>query len=132
MKVVFDTNVFVSGIHWGGASKQAIRQWFIGRFLLISSPPIIQELAKTLMSFKIPLENEEIEWWVSLILAKAIIVVPTENIHIVMDDPDDNKFFEAAIAGDADYIVSQDKHLLRIGEYKQVKVLTPEDFLKIL
>jgi len=66
-----------------------------------------------------------------LILEKSVIVVPTEKIDVV-SDPDDNKFVEAALEGMAQYIVSQDKHLLVLKEYHGVKVLNPDEFLKLL
>ena len=47
------------------------------------------------------------------------------------DDPNDNLFVETAVAGNADYIVSQDKHLLKLKEFKKIKIITPEEFKKI-
>ncbi len=62
MRVVLDTNVFVSGIHWTGASEKVLRVWMNKDLELVSSLPIIEELVRTLMSFKVPLEPEEISW----------------------------------------------------------------------
>jgi len=56
VKAVLDTNVFISGIHWSGVSEKILRAWFLGKFELVSSIPIIEELKKTLISFKIPLD----------------------------------------------------------------------------
>jgi len=98
MRVVLDTNVFVSGIHWMGSSEKVLRAWINKEFELISSLPIIEELVRILMNFKVPLEPEDISWWESLMLEKSVIVVPTERINIV-SDPDDNKFVEAALEG---------------------------------
>ena len=131
MRVVLDTNVFISGIHWTGASEKVLRAWMNEKFELVSSLPIIDELVMILMSFKIPLEPEDISWWESLILEKYVIVIPTEKINVV-SDPDDNKFVEAAMEGKADYIVSQDKHLLILKGYCGIKVLHPDEFLKSL
>ena len=64
-----------------------------------------------------------------MIIENAIIVYPKIKINLVKDDPDDNKFIEAAITGNAEYIISQDKHLLRIKKYKEIKILSPEQFL---
>jgi hypothetical protein len=83
------------------------------------------------MSFKVPLDPEDISWWESLILEKSIIVVPNEKIDVVTD-PDDNKFIEAALEGKAQYIVSQDKHLLVLKEYRGIKFIHPDKFLKLL
>ena len=130
MRVVLDTNVFISGIHWSGSSEKVLRAWIKKDFELVSSLPIIEELIRILMSFKIPLDPEDISWWESLILEKSIIVVPKEKVNIVTD-PDDNKFVEAALEGEAQYIISQDKHLLVLKEYRGIKIVHPDHFLKI-
>ena len=131
MRAVLDTNVFVSRIHWSGASEKVLRLWFLGKFKLISSAETIEEFVKIITSFKIPMKTEEILWWESLILEKSELVVPNEKITIVKDDPDDNKFIEAALEGKAEYIVTRDKHLLKIKEFKGIKIITPEEFNKI-
>ena len=132
MKVVIDTNVFISGIHWKGASEKMISAWFDDQFDLISSEEIMQELARTLVSFKKPLSEEDIIHWISLIAAKAFIVVPTIQFNAVKADSDDNKFVDAAMEGNADYIVSQDRDLLDLKEFQGIKILHPEEFLKII
>jgi|TARA_Y100000031_G_scaffold95957_1_gene105411 putative PIN family toxin of toxin-antitoxin system len=132
MRAILDTNIFLSGIHWSGASNKVLREWFIGSFVSVSSPQINQELFIQLRDFKIRMEIEEIEWWESLILEKFELVVPKRKINVVKDDPDDNKFVETALEGKADYIVTQDKHLLNIKEFEGIKMVTPEEFLRIL
>ena len=131
MKVVLDTNVFVSGIHWAGNSEKILISWMKGEFKLISSLEIIEELVNTLMNFKKPMRKDDIIWWRDLVIKKSVLVYPKGIISIVKEDPDDNKFVEAAVEGEADYIVSQDKHLLKIKEYNGIIIIKPEDFLKI-
>ena len=133
MKAVLDTNVFVSGIYWSGSSDKVLRAWKEGKFEHVSSLEIIEEISKTLSNFKIPLSADDILWWENLILENSLIVVPKIKFNIVKDDPDDNKFFETALAGKADYIVSQDKrHVLKIREYKGIKTISPEEFMKLI
>lgn len=132
MKVVLDTNIFISGIHWNGFSEKVIRAWLEKRFILISSTPIIEELFRILQSFKKPLTSEEIEWWKNLVYDFSIVVEPIEKLDLVKDHPDDNQFFEAAVAGDAQYIVSQDHHLLRVCDYQGIRVLSPEEFCNLM
>ncbi len=61
-----------------------------------------------------------------------MLVEPEEEVNIVKDDVSDNKFVEAAVIGKADYIITQDNHLLKIKEFKGIKILTPKDFLDIV
>jgi len=106
MRAILDTNIFLSGIHWSGASNRVLREWFIGSFVLVSSPQINQELFIQLRDFKIQMEIEEIEWWEDIVLEKSILVIPKRKVNVVKDDSDDNKFIEAALEGNADYIIS--------------------------
>ncbi len=133
MRVVLDTNVFISGIFWeGNASAAIIDAWRNGNFTLVSSHSILEEFVRVLRSFKIKMDEEMIEEWQCMIIENAVIVEPIHKLEIVKADPSDNKFFEAAVAGNAQYIVSQDRHLLQVLEYEGIAVLTPSEFLQKL
>jgi len=133
MRIVLDTNVFVSGIFWeGNFCSQIINEWKMGRFQLISSPKIVEELVETFRSFKISMDEDLIDEWKNLIIENSVMVNPIANIKAVKDDSKDDKFIEAAVEGDADYIVSQDNHLLNLKEFNGIKILTPEEFLGVL
>ena len=132
MKVVLDTNIFVSGIHWIGASDKILKAWILSKFDLVCSLPIIEEIIRVLLSFKIPMDSDDILWWEDSIFEKSILVIPTKQVDIVKDDPDDNKFIEAALEGKAEFIVSQDKHLLKLKQYKDTKIIHPKEFLDML
>ncbi len=93
---------------------------------------IIDEFVRTLKNFKIKMPDSMIEDWKNLIIENSVIVDPTIKLDIVRDDPNDNKFLETGLAGKADFIVSQDKHLLKLKEYEGIKILTPEEVLLIL
>ena len=131
MKVVLDTNVFISGIFWKGASNKVILNWKEGKFTLITSLETILEIIKILKDFKTKLPDDLIKEWVDLIVRNSIIVGPKEKMTIVEDDPKDNIFIETAVAGNADYIISQDNHLLKLKEFRGIKIITPEEFNKI-
>ena len=75
---------------------------------------------------------EEIHFWESLILEKTVLAIPKTKVNAVKDDPDDNKFIEAALEGKADYIISQDKHLLKLKEFRKIKIIIPDEFVKLL
>lgn len=132
MRAILDANIFLSGIHWSGASNKVLREWFIGSFVSVSSPQINQELFIQLRDFKIQMEIEEIEWWEDIVLEKSILVIPKRKVNVVKDDSDDNKFIEGALEGKADYIVTQDRHLLHIKEFEDIKMVTPKEFLRTL
>ncbi len=134
LRVVLDTNVFISGIFWeGNYCSQIIDAWRAGKIVLVSSLEIVQELVEIMQDFKIEMPEEMIEEWQKNIIENAVMVVKTEKLDMVKNDPKDNKFFEAALAGKAEYIVSQDKkHVLSIAEFKGIKTIPPEEFVKLL
>ena len=131
MKVVLDTNIFISGIFWKGSSNRIITRWKEGKFTLVTSLEAVSEIIKVLKDFKIKLSDDMVKEWVDLIVRNSIIVEPKEKITIVKDDPKDNIFIETAVAGNVDYIVSQDNHLLKLREFRGIKIIMPEEFNKI-
>ena len=128
MKAVLDTNIFISGIFWSGESNKVILAWREEKFILVTSLIAVSEIAKVLSDFKIKMPEEMIREWVDLIVRNSIVVEPKEEINAVKDDPKDDIFIETAVAGDADYIVSQDNHLLKLKEFRGIKIITPEEF----
>ncbi|MBW3000564.1 putative toxin-antitoxin system toxin component, PIN family [Candidatus Woesearchaeota archaeon] len=128
---MIDTNVFISGIFWKGESNRVLVSWKKGEFVLISSLSMISEIARVLRDFKIKLPEKLINEWTSLIIRNSLMVEPAEKVCLVKDDPKDNMFLEAAIAGKADYIVSQDKHLLKLKKIRGIKIIKPNEFNEI-
>lgn len=131
MRVVLDTNVFISGIHWKGDSHKILLMFRNKEIDLIISESIIEEIITTLRNFKIILSEEDISIWKNIILENSLLVEPEEEIDIVKEDPDDDKFIEVAVTGKASYIVTQDNHLLKIKFFNEIKILTPKEFLEI-
>ena len=133
-RIILDTNVFISGIFWeGNYCSQIIAAWKAGRFTLVTSLEIVKELVDTLREFKIEMPAEIIEGWRTMIVENSTIVLPLQKLDLVKDDPKDNKFFEAALAGEAQYLVSQDKkQVLKIQEFRGIRTVTPEKFCTIL
>lgn len=130
MKVVIDTNVFVSSF-FGGNPRKIIDLWKEGKISLCVSKNILDEYIEVLQ--RIGLENErEIEELLSL-FAKGINIIfttKTPKIKVVKDDPDDDKFIECAVGLKAEVIITGDKALKAMDEYMGIKILTPQQFLK--
>jgi len=99
----------------------------------VSSLELLQEFVETMRDFKIEMPEDVIQEWRTMIIENSVMVVAIEKFDIVKNDPDDNKFFETALAGKAQYIISQDrKHVLNISEFKEIKTIHPENFLRLL
>jgi predicted nucleic acid-binding protein len=67
-------------------------------------------------------------FWDLLTIQAEIVLAPTLP-PVIHDDPSDDKFLEAAVAGEASYIISGDKHLLKLSEYQGIQILKPRDFI---
>lgn len=131
MRVVLDTNVFISGIFWNGDSRWIISAWKNEVFQLVVSKEIVSEITRVLRDFKIKMPDDMIKNWISLIESNSLVVEPKEKIRAVKDDPKDDMFIEAAVAGKVEFIVSKDKHLLKLKEFRKIKIISPTEFKEV-
>ena len=130
MKVVIDTNVFISSF-FGGNPRKIIDLWKKEKLTLCLSKDVLDEYIDVLQRVGLKDENE-IEELLSL-FAKGfniLFTTKTPKIKAVKDDPDDDKFVECAVALKAELIITGDKALKAVGEYTGIKILTPQQFLK--
>jgi uncharacterized protein len=135
MKVVFDTNVWVSTlITPGGISARVFVS--LDRFQSITSEEILVEVEKVLHYDKIQkkrgLTDEEIVHYIQFIRRISRIISVNEPVNLIQADPSDNKFLACAKAAQAAYIISGDPHLTRLGSFEQSQILSPGEFLKRL
>lgn len=134
IRLVLDTNVLISGTFWKGCSNQVIKQVENHKALLILSKEIWKEYMKVLDLEEIKKKvasHQESKNAALKLTGLGIFVIPTKRIKAVREDPDDDKFIEAAVAGKARYIITQDKMLLKINKFRNIKILTPEEFLAL-
>jgi putative PIN family toxin of toxin-antitoxin system len=129
IKVVIDTNIFVASF-FGGNPRKIIDLWKSGQLTLCLSKPIVNEYVAVLQ--RLALEGEQELSELLGLFAHGIHVLftaKTPELHIVEEDPDDDKFIECAVALKADCIISGDKSLLAIAEYMGITIMTPREFL---
>jgi len=127
-RVILDTNVFVSAV-LGGAIRPVLEYWQTGSYTLIVTNEILQEYLTVLRRPKFGLPSTVIESIVAYVFRKSEFVTPIEQFKVVDQDPDDNKFLDAAFVGEVDYLVSGDKHLLEIKEFRQIPIISLREFL---
>lgn len=136
MKIVADTNVLLSGSFWDGKSRTIIDKAESGEITLVLSKDIINEFIRVLnydeIKEKIITKNLEMKRTVEQIVSLSEIVIPTEKIMAVKNDPDDDIIIECALAGNVDFIISQDKDLIRLKEFRGIPIIKPEEFLEII
>ena len=132
LKAVFDTNILVSAWFWeGNESKlmESVEEGFIHGY---SSKQLIEELCRILGYPKFNLSQDEVESIRSYYLLLFRIVSPMQAVNIMLEDPSDNMVLECALEAEAEYIVSGDHHLLNVGEFGGVKIVTAVKLLNML
>lgn len=130
MKVVFDTNVFVSAfIVSGSRGEQALLLAHRRKVALYTSVPILTETARVLHE-KFAQPEEDITAVLKMIGRAATIVRPVRTITILEDVPD-NRILECAVTVEVDLIVTGDQHLLRLKAFEGVSIVRLADFLRM-
>ena len=129
MKVVVDTNVFISGVFFTGPPHQILNAWRRGSVQIVVAPEILTEYHDTGTELIAHFPEVELGPWLELLAVKSTLVEASPLEEQVCTDPDDDKFLACALAGRVSIIVSGDKALLRASGYKRLKVLTPRSFV---
>lgn len=131
-KITVDTNILISAIFWRGKPNKIITLCFEGALELVISRAILNELERILVrEKKFDLTHNNVFTFLDIILDHSILVEPIKKLDVVKKDPSDNKILECAIAGNVNYIISGDSHLLELKEYESIKIVTAAEFLTI-
>jgi len=128
VRVVFDTNIFVSALVLPGSrAEEALTRVMEGRDHLILSKPILDELLGVLAR-KFGRDREELAQVAIWLGELAEWVRPTQKSSVAADEAD-NRILECALAGKAEIIVTGDKGLLEIDEFEGTRIITLRDYL---
>ena len=129
MKVILDTNSFISGVFFSGAPFQILKAWQEAKIELAISPDILDEYQRVGKFLAEDHPGVDLMPMLEFVIQNAEFYSPTRLIESVCEDPDDDKFFACAVASGSKIIVSGDKHLLEASGYRGIEVLKPGDFL---
>src|SRR3989344_7453522 len=129
-KVVLDTNILISSVGWKGNPEKIFEEIIKGTIELIISYGQFDEISRVLEYSKFDFTKEQKSRLKNLILEIATFVSPKEKITTIKEDCEDNLILESAIAGKADYIVSGDEHLLKLRNFRDIKILNARQFVE--
>ncbi|MFQ5431822.1 MAG: putative toxin-antitoxin system toxin component, PIN family [Nitrospinota bacterium] len=130
MKVVFDTNIFISAFAIpGGRAEEAITRVIEGNVQLLLSKPIVHEILNVLAR-KFDRDREELARVAVYFADLGKMIHTKRKVKVFTDDPD-NRIIGCALSGKAGFIVTGDKAMLRLGKFKEVEVITLKEFLKL-
>ena len=129
MKIVLDTNVFVSGVFFKGPPFQILQAWMEAIVQLVLSPDILEEYHRVgeILAEEHPAIN--FRPVLEFVIQNATIYSVPQFPERVCEDPDDDKFLACALASGSNLVVSGDKHLLAVSGYKRITVLKPREFI---
>ena len=137
LKVVLDSNVIISGLTaTAGNPHNVLEAWRRGEIVLLTCPAIVEEVTEVLsrpfFREKRHITQEQVTRAKRVLEMDTVLVEPKEHLDVVDNDPDDDRVLECALAGGADYVVSGDHHLLDLGRFRHIPIVTPRQFLAIL
>ncbi len=128
MRVVLDTNVLVSAIVFGGPPGRLVELAAEGHLQLVLSPPLIHELREVLRR-KFGFSDAAAYQAETILRRISILVEPQREVAILSEDPEDNRVLEAALASDAEIIVSGDRHLLNLENFGTIPIMSARGLL---
>ena len=127
MRLVLDTNVVVSALIWGGVPYKLIEAAAAGDIELVTSSALLAELREVLgrehLASRLAKQRSSVEQAIGFYGELAISVSPLDTPRVVPGDVDDDHVIAAAVAGDAEIVVSGDRHLLSMGSYQGIGIV---------
>jgi uncharacterized protein len=127
MRIVLDTNVFVSGIFFSGPPHRILRAWRDGRLQIVYSAAIFREYERVLNELSEDFPEVDGQPFLSLLRRYAVLDQPERVPGISCRDPEDLKFIDCLLHSRADCLVTGDKDLLDV-KLKMASILTPRQF----
>ncbi len=129
MKVILDTNVFISGVFFSGPPHQILNAWRDGVIKLVISQDILSEYRRVGEAFSGEFPSIDLRPILDLVTIEAELYVAEDLPEPLCSDPDDDKFVACAIASGSRIIISGDKHLLKVSGYHDIEILKPREFI---
>lgn len=131
-RIVLDTNILISAILFGGPPRDVLKLVISGTVGCSLSLAILDELRDVLQRPKFKFSSEQSFNVLEELHAACDIINPMVKINVITEDPDDNKILECAVAAKSAFIVSGDRHLLDLVEFRGIKILTPTAYIKMI
>ena len=130
-RVVFDTNILFSAVGWLGNPHRCVQAARQGKCLSLTCEFIMAELTEKLQ-LKRGFDASQTAETTDEIRAFSKVVAIPGVLKVIAADPDDDAVLECAVVGQAQYLVTGDRHLLALGNYQDIQVLKAADFLTLL
>ena len=131
LRIVLDSNVLVSAL-LGQSGPRRLLLILSREHTIVSSVQMLAELEDVLHRDKFQLTDGQIADYLSLIISGSTVLDVANYSKVIKADPDDDVVLASALEGEADYLVTGDKHLLLLREYHRTKIITVKQMLALI
>ena len=132
MKIVIDSNIFVSSFFWGGHPREVFERVINGLDELFITDEIKKEIFSVMSSSKFAVKISDIEDYIKIIEKYSINIELKDIPESISRDKDDDKILQCALDGNADFIVTGDNDLLVLKEFRTIKITKPKNYLELV
>ena len=132
MKIVLDSNIFVSSFYWAGNPRKVFYRVTNGLDELYITDKILEEIISVMSKKKFDTSINEIKEYVKIIESYSIKLSSKNNPEKISRDEGDNKILHCGFDGNVDFIITGDNDLLVLKEYKEIKIVKPKEYLDII
>jgi putative PIN family toxin of toxin-antitoxin system len=130
LRVVFDSNVIISGFLFGGPPARLLEHALRKSVQAYTSLAILDEVRDVLQRPKFGLSSDQALTLIEELHDLCEVVSPRRRVRAITADPDDNAILECAQAAEAELIISGDSHLLDLGQWRGIDILSPADAIR--
>ena len=130
MKVFFDTNVYIAEALLGRAAERMVAATLASRWRIYTSPYALDELERVMK--RLGFSSRLAKLTQDRVRRRSVLVTPPPSRHAVRSDPQDGPIVQAAVACSADYLVTNDQHLLALHPYEGVQIISMDHYLKLM
>ncbi|MCK9266399.1 putative toxin-antitoxin system toxin component, PIN family [bacterium] len=133
LKVVIDTNIFISATLFSGEANRLVSLWQKNYIQLLMSKQVLEEYLRALNYPKFGLTEIQIKYITEEVLLPYIFpLIVKRKISIIKNDLSDNKFLSLALEGKADFIISGDKHILELKKIENIRIVSLKEFFSFV
>ncbi len=129
IRVVFDTNIWVSALAFRGRVRELLDHAILRVFEVAISTDLLAETLRILGGRKFNSSPDQLGVYEREIRELCLMVYPTQRLQVIKADPSDDRVLECALAAQAEVLISGDAHLLSLHEYRGIRILDPAAFL---
>jgi putative PIN family toxin of toxin-antitoxin system len=129
VRVILDTNVFISGVFFSGPPYRILEAWRDGKLQLVASQEILEEYQRVGETLAEQFPGVNLQPIIDLVTTNAEVFPNQVLPESLCEDPDDDKFIACALAGRCRVIVSGDRHLLKVSGFRGLTVMSPRRFI---